>query len=201
MNNNYVFLIKLYAIWSALIIGMNMILVIERGSGINYICIATIPLGLIVVLFLHSNYLNKNMRVFEIELIISTISFSIIYVLMMLVEIRLMKISPYWIFIILIPYIAMFFLGIYTYFVAKAKKELNKEGKKKTSSGVGAAIITPIVGAFYIFYRRFIKNQSEWGEILFVMIIFIIGTSFIMWIVGLTHMEIHEKNKVSKIKK
>ena len=194
MTKNNVNMLKVLFIWGALITVMDAIFTLEWQLDITNVIVASISLGILIVVYIHALIVDDSWFVFEIDLLIGTVAFTAIYFVSVLCEIDLLGLSKWVFYVIIAIYIGMMFLGIYTFIIFKYNKNQNVRGNKRTA--VGAAIITPLIALYYIIYRNVIKDKHEELFILTWLIISIFITGFFIWIATIMILETYVKIKM-----
>ena len=194
MTKNNVNMLKVLFIWGALITVMDAIFTLEWQLDITNVIVASISLGILIVVYIHALIVDDSWFVFEIDLLIGTVAFAAIYFVSVLCEIDLLGLSKWVFYVIIAIYIGMMFLGIYTFIIFKYNKNQNVRGNKRTA--VGAAIITPLIALYYIIYRNVIKDKHEELFILTWLIISIFITGFFIWIATIMILETYVKIKM-----
>lgn len=194
MTKNNVNMLKVLFIWGALITVMDAIFTLEWQLDITNVIVASISLGILIVVYIHALIVDDSWFVFEIDLLIGTVAFTAIYFVSVLCEIDLLGLSKWVFYVIIAIYIGMMFLGIYTFIIFKYNKNQNVRGNKSTA--VGAAIITPLIALYYIIYRNVIKDKHEELFILTWLIISIFITGFFIWIATIMILETYVKIKM-----
>lgn len=194
MTKNNVNMLKVLFIWEALITVMDAIFTLEWQLDITNVIVASISLGILIVVYIHALIVDDSWFVFEIDLLIGTVAFTAIYFVSVLCEIDLLGLSKWVFYVIIAIYIGMMFLGIYTFIIFKYNKNQNVRGNKRTA--VGSAIITPLIALYYIIYRNVIKDKHEELFILTWLIISIFITGFFIWIATIMILETYVKIKM-----
>ena len=194
MTKNNLNMLKVLFIWGALITVMDAIFTLEWQLDITNVIVASISLGILIVVYIHAFIVDDSWFVFEIDLLIGTVAFTAIYFVSVLCEIDLLGLSKWVFYVIIAIYICMMFLGIYTFIIFKYNKDQNVRGNKRTA--VGAAIITPLIALYYIIYKNVIKDKHEELFILTWLIISIFITGFFIWIATIMILETYVKIKM-----
>jgi hypothetical protein len=185
---------KLLLFWGGLIAAVDMLLSIDKNLDYKYYLIYGIAMSLLILIYFRLRLFDITWKALEIDLTISTIIFSILYITTVVNELKILGADLYWVPIVLIPFLMMIMLGVYTnYYVKRKKKDDNLQEKRSTAPAVGTAIITPMVASFYIIYRRFIRNRDEQLFCVFWIVMSIIATGIIIWICTVVLLEVHEK--------
>ncbi|MBP5594941.1 MAG: hypothetical protein J6Y02_06135 [Pseudobutyrivibrio sp.] len=194
MTKNNLNMLMVLFIWGALIKVMDAIFTLEWQLDITNVIVASISLGILIVVYIHAFIVDDSWFVFEIDLLIGTVAFTAIYFVSVLCEIDLLGLSKWVFYVIIAIYIGMMFLGIYTFIIFKYNKDQNVRGNKRTA--VGAAIITPLIALYYIIYKNVIKDKHEELFILTWLIISIFITGFFIWIATIMILETYVKIKM-----